>query len=132
MKRIFPLFLQVLRDKTFKNQTVDFFETLAAPKLHGTYNLDEISRIKCPELEHFVVFSSVSSTFGNVGQTNYGMFNAAAERICEMRREQNLPALAVEWGAVGNVGMFVSLLDDNVDTNKSYGKSKTRRAGTRY
>lgn len=99
----------------FKNQSAENFLTCAGPKLHGTFNLDQISRLQCPELEQFVVFSSVACGYGNLGQTNYGMFNSSIERICEQRHEGNLPAVAIEWGAVGNVGMLVSLVDGNVE-----------------
>lgn len=97
------------------NQTAENFRYCASPKLHGTYNLDRISRLQCPELEKFVVFSSIACGYGSLGQTNYGMFNSTIERICERRHEENLPAIAVEWGAVGNVGMLVSHLDGNVE-----------------
>lgn len=49
------------------------------------------------------MFSSVSCGKGNFGQTNYGMANAILERICEERKKDGLPALAVQWGAVGDV-----------------------------
>lgn len=70
-------------------------------------------------MEYFVVFSSISSGHGNFGQTNYGMCNSAVERVCEGRIAVGLPALAVEWGAVGNVGMFVAFKDGNIE--ESYG-----------
>lgn len=106
---------QTNNSKMFKNQTPQNFITTAGPKFHGTLNLDQISRLKCPHLEHFVVFSSIASGFGSLGQTEYALFNSAVERICEERRRENLPALAVEWGGVGNVGMLVSFLDGNTD-----------------
>lgn len=104
----------------FKNQNAENFQICAKAKFFGTCNLDKISRLKCPSLEYFVVFSSVAAGHGNLGQTNYAMFNSAVERICENRKVHGLPALAIEWGAVGNVGMFVSFRDGNVDS--SYGK----------
>lgn len=63
----------------------------------------------CPQLEHFVVFSSVSCGLGNSGQTNYGWSNSCMERICEKRRAEKLPALAIEWGAIGEVGMYARM-----------------------
>lgn len=56
----------------------------------------------------FVVFSSVSCGRGNAGQTNYGLSNSVMERICEWRKKLGLPALAVQWGAVGDVSIFQS------------------------
>lgn len=67
----------------------------------------------CPKLKHFVIFSSVSCGRGNAGQTNYGMSNSVMERICEDRQLEGLPALAVEWGAVGEVGLVADMAEDN-------------------
>ena len=52
---------------------------------------------------YFVVFSSVSCGRGNAGQTNYGMANSVMERICELRKKEGYPALAIQWGAIGDV-----------------------------
>ena len=52
---------------------------------------------------YFVVFSSVSCGLGNAGQSNYGMANSVMERICENRKREGLPAVAIQWGAVGDV-----------------------------
>lgn len=68
----------------------------------------------CPHLEYFVVFSSVSCGRGNAEQTNYGMSNSIMERICEARRADNLPALAIQWGAIGEVGVVADLAEDNL------------------
>ena len=67
----------------------------------------------CPDLEYFVVFSSASCGRGNAAQTNYGMFNSVMERICESRRENNFPALAIQWGAVGDVGLVADMAEEN-------------------
>ncbi|XP_011052868.1 PREDICTED: fatty acid synthase-like, partial [Acromyrmex echinatior] len=59
------------------------------------------------------VFSSVSCGRGNAGQTNYGMANSIMERICEKRAEEGLPGLAIQWGAVGDVGLVADMQEDN-------------------
>ena len=69
----------------------------------------------CPQLRHFVVFSSVSCGRGNAGQTNYGMANSVMERICEARVREGFPGLAVQWGAVGDVGLVADMQEDNVE-----------------
>jgi len=69
----------------------------------------------CPQLRHFVVFSSVSCGHGNAGQTNYGMANSVMERVCEARVRQGFPGLAVQWGAVGDVGLVADMQEDNVE-----------------
>lgn len=66
---------------------------MCKPKVTGTKNLDVVSRKHCPELDYFVVFSSVSCGRGNAGQVNYGFANSTMERICEARQEIGLPGV---------------------------------------
>ncbi|CAH2039961.1 unnamed protein product, partial [Iphiclides podalirius] len=106
----------VLRDAFLENQTPDDFRAVARPKIDGTKALDLATRELCPELEYFVVFSSVSCGRGNPGQSNYGLANSAMERIVERRQADGLPGLAVQWGAIGEVGLIVDTMggDDSV------------------
>ncbi|XP_012251516.2 fatty acid synthase-like [Athalia rosae] len=103
----------VLKDGMCENQTIQSFEESFKPKARTTKQLDELSRRLCPDLKHFVVFSSVSCGRGNAGQTSYGMSNSVMERICEIRSAENLPGLAIEWGAVGDVGLVADMQEDN-------------------
>jgi fatty acid synthase len=98
--------LQVLRDAILGNQTEATFVTSAAPKAVATHHLDELSRQMCPHLRHFVVFSSQVCGRGNPGQSNYGMSNSIMERICEARVRDGFPGLAIQWSAVGDVGLL--------------------------
>lgn len=105
----------VLQDSIFENQTVEKFRDCLAPKAYATQYLDEQSRQLCPQLQHFVVFSSASCGRGNPGQSNYGMANSIMERIVERRVEQGLPGKAIQWGAVGEVGFFAQMTDNKLD-----------------
>nr|CAI5852763.1 unnamed protein product [Callosobruchus analis] len=99
----------ILQDAIFENQTVETFSTSFGPKATATRYLDEATREMCPDLKDFVIFSSVSCGRGNAGQTNYGMANSIMERICEKRRKDGYPGLAIEWGAVGEVGLVAEM-----------------------
>lgn len=70
----------------------------------------------CPHLKHFVVFSSIVCGYGNAGQSNYGFANSVMERICEIRRNEGLPGLAIEWAGVADVGYL-----ENIKTNTTPG-----------
>ncbi len=61
----------------------------------------------------FVAFSSVASGLGNTGQTNYGWSNCTLERVIEQRVADGLPGIAIQWGAVGDVGIVLENLGDN-------------------
>jgi len=60
-----------------------------------------------------VVFSSIVNGRGNAGQTNYGWTNSTMERVVETRRRDGLSGLAVQWGAVGDVGVVLEHMGDN-------------------
>ncbi|KAH6943563.1 hypothetical protein HPB50_024336 [Hyalomma asiaticum] len=69
-------------------------------KADGTRHLDEHSRKLCPQLDHFVVFSSVCSGRGTSGMYMRGYVDSALERLCERRAAAGLPGLAIQWGPI--------------------------------
>uniref|UniRef100_A0A8B9BZ50 Fatty acid synthase n=1 Tax=Anser brachyrhynchus TaxID=132585 RepID=A0A8B9BZ50_9AVES len=104
----------VLRDAMIENQTPELFWEVNKAKYSGTLHLDWVTRKKCPDLDYFVVFSSVSCGRGNAGQSNYGFANSAMERICEQRHHDGLPGLAIQWGAIGDVGILKTVGNTDV------------------
>ncbi|KAK8766988.1 hypothetical protein V5799_006227 [Amblyomma americanum] len=101
--------VQVLSDALLENQTSESFERVCKPKVDGTKRLDELSRILCPYLDHFVVFSSAVSGRGNAGQSNYGYANSVMERICEQRVAEGLPGhlgLPERMGTIRDLSLF--------------------------
>ncbi|TRY87148.1 hypothetical protein DNTS_010214 [Danionella cerebrum] len=103
----------VLKDGMLENLTPQQFVEVNRPKYEGTINLDCVTRQKCTQLQQFVVFSSVSCGRGNAGQSNYGFANSTMERVCEQRHHDGLPALAVQWGAIGDVGVVLETMGGN-------------------
>lgn len=101
-----------LRDGMFVNQNTKSFIESAAPKSGALFHLDEISRKMLLDLKYFVVFSSISCGRGNAGQSNYGMTNSAMERIIEKRVSDGLSGKAIQWGAIGEVGLLAHLPTD--------------------
>ncbi|XP_067209348.1 fatty acid synthase-like [Linepithema humile] len=103
----------VLKDCLLRNQTMETFTASFLSKAWTTQTLDKASRKICLKLRHFVMFSSVSCGKGNAGQTNYGMANSIMERVCEKRAEEGLPGLAIQWGAIGDVGLVADMQENN-------------------
>lgn len=104
----------VLRDCLFENQNVQNFKDAADAKYYGTLNLDYATRnLGHDNIRWFVVFSSITSGRGNAGQTNYGWSNSTMERIIEQRREDGYPGIAIQWGAIGDVGVILENMGDN-------------------
>uniref|UniRef100_A0A8P4GFA7 Fatty acid synthase n=1 Tax=Dicentrarchus labrax TaxID=13489 RepID=A0A8P4GFA7_DICLA len=103
----------VLKDGMLENLTPQLFLDVNKPKYDGTIHLDKVTRKSCPDLNYFVAFSSVSCGRGNAGQSNYGYANSAMERVCEKRRYDGVPGLAVQWGAIGDVGVVLETMGGN-------------------
>jgi NADPH:quinone reductase-like Zn-dependent oxidoreductase/acyl carrier protein len=72
------------------------------PKAAGAWNLHD--QTKDLPLDFFVMTSSVSSLVGNPGQGNYAAANAFLDALAHHRRAIGLPALAINWGHLGEVG----------------------------
>ena len=71
-------------------------------KLLGAWNLHQLT-VDIP-LEHFVMYSSVTTFIGNPGQANYVAANAGLEGLAAMRHAVGLPATCIGWGPIGDVG----------------------------
>ncbi|XP_011702926.1 PREDICTED: fatty acid synthase-like [Wasmannia auropunctata] len=102
----------VYKGGILKNQTAETFAESFQSKARATQTLDKLTRNICRNLRHFVVFSSVSCGRGNVGLSNYGMANSVMERVCEKRAKEELPGLAIQWGAVGDVGFLADMQEE--------------------
>ena len=93
-----------LDDRFITNLGRAALETTMAPKIAGAWNLHRLTRDR-PDLQNFVVYSSVASLIGSPGQANYAAANAFLDALVEHRRALGLPALGVHWGAVADVGL---------------------------
>ena len=96
----------ILNDNLIENMSYEQFCETIDCKYKVFDNLDKLSRKLDYNLDYFVVFSSVTSGKGNTGQTNYAFGNSLCERICEQRRRDGLHGLAIQYGPVGDVGVF--------------------------
>jgi acyl transferase domain-containing protein/NADPH:quinone reductase-like Zn-dependent oxidoreductase/SAM-dependent methyltransferase/acyl carrier protein len=76
--------------------------SVLVPKAQGAWLLHEATRKM--ELDCFVMFSSVSSIFGNPAQGNYSAANAFIDALAHHRQALGLPALAINWGVLGGAG----------------------------
>ncbi|MEM7132773.1 MAG: type I polyketide synthase [Chloroflexota bacterium] len=79
------------------------FERVMAPKVAGALNL-HAATLEQP-LDFFVMFSSISSLIGNVGQGNYVAANAFLDGFAHYRRAQGLPATTINLGVLAEVGV---------------------------
>jgi acyl carrier protein len=91
------------------------------PKVDGAWNLHELT-MHLP-LEFFVLFSSGAGLFGNPGQSSYAAANVFLDELAAARFTNGLPALSVNWGPWGEVGMAATLHQRHVEGWDSQGLS---------
>ena len=89
-------------DALLPDLTQERFARALRPKLGGADALDRLTRDDPVEL--FVLYSSVTTPLGNPGQANYVAANTAMEAVALRRAAEGLPALAVQWGPIGDAG----------------------------
>ena len=92
----------VIDDAPLSALTRERMRTVMAPKAYGAWLLHQGTREM--NLDCFVMYSSVSSIFGNPAQGNYGAANAFLDSLAYHRRALGLPALTMNWGVLGGEG----------------------------
>ena len=92
----------VIDDAPLASLNPERMRAVVRPKADGAWLLHEATRAM--KLDCFVMFSSVSSIFGNPAQGNYSAANAFIDALAHHRQALGLPALTVNWGVLGGEG----------------------------
>ncbi len=93
----------MLADAALLNQSWAGVEQVMEAKVAGAWNLH--TQTAGLELELFVLCSSASALIGIPGQANYAAANAFLDALAQFRRAAGLPALSINWGHWGEVGL---------------------------
>ena len=99
----------VLEDILIEKMNYEQFKQTVDCKFRVFNYMDKLTRKLNYELDYFVIFSSLACGIGNRGQTNYGYGNSMCEHICEQRRRDGLHGLAIQYGPIGDVGLFENI-----------------------
>ncbi|MFD5892377.1 SDR family NAD(P)-dependent oxidoreductase [Streptomyces sp. NPDC060366] len=94
----------VLADAPVTAQTWENIDTVFRSKVYGSWLLHRATE-HFPSLRFFVGYSSVASVVGSRGQANYAAGNSFLDTLMCRRRTAGLPALSVNWGAWGDIGL---------------------------
>jgi acyl transferase domain-containing protein/acyl carrier protein len=108
LKGVFHL-AGVFEDRVLIRHSWDRFQRVFAPKISGAWLLHEFT--KDLPLDLFVLFSSAASFLAPVGLGNYAAANAFLDALAHYRHGLGLPALSVDWGPWGKVGMAEAVGD---------------------
>ncbi|PYG86581.1 polyketide synthase PksN [Ruminiclostridium sufflavum DSM 19573] len=88
------------------------FDEVLEPKVQGTLNLGELTA--CDNLDFFALFSSITSTFGNIGQCDYAYANRFMDEYASLREKKRMQGecsgrtISVNWPLWEEGGMVLS------------------------
>ncbi|MFI6347321.1 beta-ketoacyl synthase N-terminal-like domain-containing protein [Streptomyces sp. NPDC050560] len=88
--------------------TWEDIDTQLAGQAYGGWLLHELA-LDSPELDLFFVHSSIASVLGGSTQGHYAAAFSLLDHLVTLRRRSGQPALSVNWGAWGAVGMSARL-----------------------
>ncbi|GBQ93810.1 type I polyketide synthase [Asaia krungthepensis] len=94
----------ILDDRLISKFSEESLRNVLKPKLLGGRHLDLLTR-DCP-LDYFVLYSSIVTVTGNIGQSSYLAANASLDALASARRKEGYPAVSVQWGPIAEVGML--------------------------
>ena len=98
----------VLRDRSLRALFVEDFDGSFAPKALAASNVH--AEVALTPLDTLGLFSSIASTFGNIGQANYAAANAYLDTLALFRRQNGCFGSSLQIPAVSGAGMGADAL----------------------
>jgi hypothetical protein len=95
------------------NLTGEDMAAVLHAKVDGAWLLHKL----LPDVDFFVLFSSVASLLGQTGQGNYAAANAFLDALARCRRRQGLPVLSINWAVWAATGIAASESSNQVTQN---------------
>ncbi|TSA37951.1 MAG: SDR family NAD(P)-dependent oxidoreductase [Methylococcaceae bacterium] len=92
----------VIEDGWALNLTEAQIERVMQPKVYGAQHLHDLTAHL--SIDYFVVYSSVTTLFGNPGQAHYVAANLWLDALVAYRQQQGLAASCVALGAIDDAG----------------------------
>ena len=92
----------ILEDELFVDMSAETMRKVLGPKIDGSNNLDQV--FYNDELDFFILFSSATCVWGNVGQSNQTASSGYLLGLVRQRRRRGLAASAINIGPVRGVG----------------------------
>lgn len=86
-------------------KTMDQFNSVVSPKIHGAAILHELT--KDQTLDFFIMFSSIQTIFGGPGQGDYTAGNAFMDTFAVWLKLKGIKAFSINWPGWSQTGMAV-------------------------
>ncbi|GAX59142.1 beta-ketoacyl synthase [Candidatus Scalindua japonica] len=99
----------VIEDAFIMKKDKESFERVLNPKVYGLLNLDQVTAEE--KLDFFVMFSSLTSVIGNMGQSDYASGNRYMDSYAELREQlrgsgkRSGVSLSINWPLWKDGGM---------------------------
>lgn len=101
------LMTMLLSDGLFANQTETGFKNVIDVKWGAVSTFNDVRPVK--DLDFFVSFSSVTSVFGNAGQSNY----SAANNVVDGFLDKHHNAFSIVLPAISDLGYFARMNENS-------------------
>lgn len=89
-----------LQDAIFDNMSYDQWSSTIRSKVPSSWNL----HLLLPDVDFFIMLSSVAGVLGHPGQTNYAAGNTFQDSLAHYRTYHGQNALSIDLGVMGDVG----------------------------
>ncbi|KAF4889745.1 Highly reducing polyketide synthase azaB [Colletotrichum fructicola] len=93
-----------LNDSIFPNMTYDQWLAATGPKVAATWNIHNT----LPDLDFFVMLSSLTGLGGNTSQANYSAGGTFQDAFAKFRTSQSLPAVSIDLASIQEVGFVAN------------------------
>ncbi|KAK0716109.1 hypothetical protein B0H67DRAFT_684173 [Lasiosphaeris hirsuta] len=101
----------ILNDGIIAQMSHEKFDQTLRPKVDGTRFLDEI--FDKPNLDFFIVFSSLAYVTGNIGQSSYAAANAFMASVAQGRRARGLAGSVMNLAGIFGIG-YITRTDSGI------------------
>lgn len=107
-----------LNDSLLINKEVRLLKNLIAPKIAGTDNILKIAKQR--GIPQIILFSSMSSVFGNVGQSDYAYGNGYMNYCARSNSEGGIHCVSICWPLWKNGGMVANTDDRAISDEDAF------------
>jgi len=106
----------VLRDTSFVKMTYPQWSEATRAKVHGSWNLHKYF----PNVDFFIMLSSIGAIFGNRGQSNYAAAGAFEDALAYHRRALGQHATTIDLGIMRGIGVLADTETSHVEWSDNY------------